>query len=120
MEFLTSLTTHFGRIARLAWLGRLLLLGLLCTALGMLAESWFENAGAAVFAFVFLWCACAISIQRLHDSGRSGWHMLAMIVPVIGPLWVSWLLIHKGDDGTNHYGPNPLTRRDYLQVDITK
>lgn len=120
MELLFTYAGRFGRIARATWLYRLLLLGMLCTALGMLAENMFGSSGAALFSFLFVWCASACSIQRLHDTGRSGWYMLSVLIPVLGPLFLLWLLLRRGNDGGNTYGPHPLMRRDYLQVDITK
>jgi hypothetical protein len=39
-------------------------------------------------------------------------------VPVIGALWLAWqLLLRKGSEGANPYGPDPLQRApDYLVV----
>lgn len=42
----------------------------------------------------------AILARRLHDVGRSGWHMF---IPVVSIIWVST----KGDVGENRYGPAP-------------
>lgn len=120
MDFLTSYTARFGRLGRAAWFARLALLGLLCCACGLLAEQLVGDGGAALFALIFVWCAGALSMQRLHDSGRSGWHMLAFLVPVLGPLWLLRQLLRDGDDGANVYGDNPRVHRDYLQVDIAK
>jgi uncharacterized membrane protein YhaH (DUF805 family) len=44
-----------------------------------------------------------IAIRRLHDTGRSGWHLLWYFT-VIGILWVLYLLIAKGDEGANAHG----------------
>ncbi|MBI1891922.1 MAG: DUF805 domain-containing protein [Burkholderiales bacterium] len=120
MEFLTHYIARFGRISRGTWLYRLIALGLLCTAFGMLAESLLGEIGAAVFAALFIWCAGAMSIQRLHDTGRSGWALLALLVPVLGPLWLLVQLLRRGGEGDNRFGADPMLRMDYLQVDISK
>jgi uncharacterized membrane protein YhaH (DUF805 family) len=120
MQPLTLYTVRFGRISRATWLARLSALALLCTAFGMLAEWAFGSAGAAVFAFVFAWCAAAVSAQRLHDRGFSSWWLLVLLVPLIGPIWIAYQLLREGDVGTNAYGDNPAVREDYLQVDIAR
>ena len=120
MQLLTSYTVRFGRISRGIWLGRIFGLALSCTAFGMLAEWAFGSAGAAAFAFAFVWSAAAVSAQRLHDRGRSGWWLLMLLAPVIGPIWLAWQLLRRGDAGANAYGDNPAVRGDYLQVDIAR
>lgn len=120
MQLLTAYTVRFGRISRATWFARLLALTLFCTAFGMLAEWAFASAGAALVAFVFVWCAAAVSAQRLHDCGVSGWWLLALLFPVIGPAWLAWQLLRRGEAGPNAYGDNPTVRDDYLQVDIAR
>jgi len=48
----------------------------------------------------------AVSVRRLHDTGRSGWWNLICLVPCIGLILIVWL---AGDSqpGSNQYGPNP-------------
>lgn len=48
-----------------------------------------------------------VSVRRLHDTDRSGWLVLLLLVPVIG--WLV-LLVWAAQDGTpahNRYGPSP-------------
>jgi uncharacterized membrane protein YhaH (DUF805 family) len=120
MEFLSSYAASFGRIARITWLYRLAGLGLACAAFGMLADAAVGPMGSALFAAVFLWCAGAATIQRLHDIGRSGHALLAMLVPILGPLWLLWQCLRRGQPGDNFYGHQPMSRLDYLRVDISK
>lgn len=49
----------------------------------------------------------AVSIRRLHDTGRSGWNLLWVLLPVIG--WIVLIVFYVGDSqpGTNQWGPNP-------------
>ncbi len=49
----------------------------------------------------------AVSVRRLHDVGKSGWMLLAALIPVIGPLWLLYLMITDSVPGPNPYGPNP-------------
>jgi len=48
----------------------------------------------------------AVSVRRLHDTGRSGWWNLIWLVPCIGLILIVWF---AGDSqpGRNEYGPNP-------------
>ena len=54
----------------------------------------------------FLIPQIAVSIRRLHDSGKSGWWLLAGIVPLIG-LILLFFMAQPGDEGPNDYGPDP-------------
>jgi uncharacterized membrane protein YhaH (DUF805 family) len=60
------------------------------------------------FSGLTLWISLALNVKRLHDRNRSGWFLLAGLVPIIGGLW---LLIEmgflKGTDGPNRYGESP-------------
>ena len=49
----------------------------------------------------------AVTIRRLHDTGRIGWWCLINLVPVVG--WIVFLIYMTQDSqpGTNRYGPNP-------------
>ena len=62
----------------------------------------------------------SLMARRLHDQARSAWWLLALLVPVAGPLLVTGLLFFaRGTQGENQYGGDPrLAGRDYLQVAI--
>lgn len=49
----------------------------------------------------------AVAARRLHDQGKSGWHMLFGLIPLIG--WIITLvwIFTPGDEGENYYGPDP-------------
>lgn len=109
-----------GRVERSLWLGRTLLLGLCCMAFALLAQQIIGETGGTLFALIFLWGALAIATQRLHDIGKSGTTLLLLLIPVLGPLWIVLLLCRPGVNGRNRYGNDPLSRLDYLRVDISK
>jgi uncharacterized membrane protein YhaH (DUF805 family) len=62
----------------------------------------------------------SLSVRRLHDQARVGGWLLALLVPVLGPLLiVSLLFVRRGTDGENQYGEDPrLVGRDYLTVAV--
>lgn len=50
--------------------------------------------------------AIAVSIRRLHDTGKSGWFVLISLVPFVGGIIL--LVFQLSDSGPdNQYGPNP-------------
>ncbi|WP_062265596.1 DUF805 domain-containing protein [Endozoicomonas arenosclerae] len=46
-------------------------------------------------------------ITRLHDMDRSGWLWLFLIIPVVNVLFLFWLSIGSGSEGSNSYGEQP-------------
>jgi len=56
--------------------------------------------------FVFI-PGIAVTVRRLHDTGRSGWWILIVFVPIIGGLVLLFFMIIEGEAGDNAYGPNP-------------
>ncbi len=53
--------------------------------------------------------ALALGARRLHDTGRSGWWLVASLVPLIGTLLLIWFFVQDSEHGENAYGPNPKT-----------
>jgi uncharacterized membrane protein YhaH (DUF805 family) len=49
----------------------------------------------------------AVTARRLHDTGRSGWWQLIMLVPLIGLIVLLVFLVMDSKPGDNEYGPNP-------------
>ena len=48
----------------------------------------------------------AAGVRRIHDSNKSGWHLLIGVIPLIG-LWVLVILAQDGSKGKNRFGPKP-------------
>ena len=48
----------------------------------------------------------AVCVRRLHDTGRSGWWYLLVLIPYIGGIALFIIFCLKSDDD-NKYGPNP-------------
>ena len=61
----------------------------------------------AVFMLGVLLPGLAVAVRRLHDVGKSGWFLLIALVPIVGPLYLLFLLISDSKPGENQYGPNP-------------
>ena len=57
----------------------------------------------------------AVTIRRLHDTGRSGWWVLLVFAIVIG--WIFLIIWYCEDSGPdNQYGPNPKGMTGYGAV----
>jgi len=68
--------------------------------------------GAPIFSIVvglgLLLPGLAVSIRRLHDTGRSGWWILIGLIPLIGFIVLIVFYVQEGDAGENEYGPPPI------------
>lgn len=51
----------------------------------------------------------AVTVRRLHDSGRTGWWLLLYFIPLIGPLTIFIFTVFDSEPSTNEYGDNPKT-----------
>jgi uncharacterized membrane protein YhaH (DUF805 family) len=47
----------------------------------------------------------AVSVRRLHDTGRSGWWLLITFVPVLGAIVFLYFMVLDSNPETNEYGP---------------
>jgi len=50
----------------------------------------------------------AVAVRRLHDAGKSGWMILLILVPIVGPIYILILLFFTDSQkGRNKWGENP-------------
>ena len=49
----------------------------------------------------------AVGFRRLHDTGRSAWWFLILLVPVVGAIVFLVWLCQDSKPGANQWGPNP-------------
>ncbi|RQS18043.1 DUF805 domain-containing protein [Burkholderia sp. Bp8992] len=69
----------------------LLLLGIICLA-----------------SLALLIPGIAVSVRRLHDTGRSGWFLLIALIPVVGGILLLVWMCSRGTDGPNRFGADPI------------
>ena len=60
-----------------------------------------------LYSLAILLPSLAVTVRRLHDTGRTGWWVLISLVPVIGGLILLIFMVLDSEPGTNQYGPNP-------------
>jgi uncharacterized membrane protein YhaH (DUF805 family) len=49
----------------------------------------------------------AVSVRRLHDTGRSGWWLLIGLIPLIGVIVLLVFMVQEGKSEGNDFGENP-------------
>ncbi|MGW0468814.1 DUF805 domain-containing protein [Streptomyces sp. NPDC003027] len=60
-----------------------------------------------IYTLAVLIPALAVSVRRLHDTGRSGWWILIGLVPLVGFIILIVFYASEGNQTENAHGPNP-------------
>ena len=63
--------------------------------------------GVNLYSLAVLIPGIAVTVRRLHDTGRSGWLSLIALIPIIGTILLLVWLVEDGHPGDNKYGQNP-------------
>ena len=117
MDTLLELFSFQGRVNRQRYLFHVILddlviftmLMTLVILAGAVGPGWIllPAIGVAVAGIV---AATAVTVKRLHDLNRPGWHWFGFMIPIYNIFLGFQLLFEKGTDGPNAYGPDPLQR----------
>ncbi len=107
LEVLQKYAVFSGRASRSEfWLFSLVhavILGVLATI--SLQAQWFIYV-YGLYALALIIPVLAVTVRRLHDTGRSGWWWFIGAIPVIG--WIILIVFLVGSsDHDNIYGPRP-------------
>ena len=94
-----------GRATRPQYWYFILFSMIISIALGIIevALGWGDEDGGiltGLYSLFILVPSIAVGVRRIHDSNKSGWWILL-------PFYNLYLLIRKGTDGENRFGPNP-------------
>jgi len=76
-------------------------------ALGTVPDGASTGLIGLVLALALFLPSLALTVRRIHDTGRSGWWVLILLVPCIG--FIAWLVfaLQASEEGANQWGPNP-------------
>jgi uncharacterized membrane protein YhaH (DUF805 family) len=61
----------------------------------------------SLYSLAVLLPSIAVSMRRLHDTGRTGWWILIGLIPIIGTIILLVYMFLDSQEGENKYGPNP-------------
>src|SRR4051812_37714261 len=75
----------------------------------MIVESILGLPGilSGIYSLALLIPSIAVTVRRLHDTGRTGWWWWLGFVPVIGIIVLLVFMALEGEPGQNGYGPDP-------------
>jgi len=87
------------------------LLMILLSFLSLLLRDSGNTVIVSVLCFIYLLAilvpGLAVTVRRLHDTGKSGWMILLCLIPIVGGIIVFVFTVLDSDPGPNQYGPNP-------------
>ena len=74
-----------------------------------IVEGAFGSPGilSTLYSFAVLLPGIAVSVRRLHDTGRSGWWLWISFIPLVGLIVLLIFVVQNGHPGANQYGQNP-------------
>lgn len=70
-----------------------------------------------IYSLVVLVPGLAVSVRRLHDTGRSGWWLLIGLIPFVGAIVLLIFTVSDSQPGPNRWGPNPKGQGANAAVD---
>jgi len=112
LKVLRQYADFAGRARRMEYWMFVLVNLLIGCALGILDSvlHWQTSFGygrlTGFYELVMLVPGLAVGARRLHDTGRSGWWQLLVLVPVAGVIVVIVFFALDGMRGANAYGPD--------------
>jgi uncharacterized membrane protein YhaH (DUF805 family) len=62
---------------------------------------------STIVSLALLLPSLAVSVRRLHDTGRTGWWCLIALVPLVGAVVLLVFDCQDSTPGDNQYGPSP-------------
>lgn len=77
-----------------------------------------DSPSANFYALCVCWLFCmafvvpswAVTVRRLHDTGKSGWLCLINFIPIVGFVWMLIVGCTDSRPSTNKWGKNPKGR----------
>ena len=79
---------------------------LFCFVVAVLLE-YVSSPVSWIFSLATLLPSLSVGSRRLHDMNKSGWLQLIWIIPILGWIYLIYLLAQPGEAGDNQYGCPP-------------
>ena len=74
-------------------------------------ERFTANGGGGIVGLIWILAtivpALAALVRRLHDTSRSGWWALMVLVPIAGAIVILVFTVQDSDSSENKYGASP-------------
>ena len=84
-----------------------IVLAVLDALLGTIQSGTQVGLLSGVFSLAMIVPSIAVAARRLHDTDRSGWWQLLVLIPLIGVIVLIVFLAQDTKPGENKYGPSP-------------
>ena len=110
IEALKKYAVFSGRARRKEYWNFALFVGIIYVVLAIIAGASKSSALFVLLGIFYLGIllpSLAVSVRRLHDTGRSGWWLLISVVPLVGAIVMLVFTCSDSQPGPNQYGPNP-------------
>ena len=62
---------------------------------------------SGLYSLAILIPSLAVTVRRLHDTGRTGWWLLIGLIPLIGAIVLLVFMLLDSQSGDNEYGASP-------------
>ncbi|MDO9008347.1 MAG: DUF805 domain-containing protein [Thiobacillus sp.] len=62
---------------------------------------------SGLYSLAILIPSLAVTVRRLHDTGRTGWWLLIGLIPLIGAIVLLVFMLLDSQPNDNEYGANP-------------
>lgn len=115
MTFGTSVTTCFnkyvnfqGRASRSEFWWFTLFVFLVYFIVIFIDDVTRQNIAQPIAGLVLFLPSLSVQVRRLHDTDKSGWWSLLVLIPLIGNIFLLIMCTFKGTPGTNRFGEDPL------------
>ena len=103
-------TNFSGRASRSEYWYFVLAYYILYIVLVVLGNAVSDGVGLALGSLLglgLLLPSLAVAVRRLHDTSHSGWWLFIVLIPLIGGLWLLYLMCVPSDPTDNQYGSCP-------------
>ena len=60
-----------------------------------------------IYSLAVILPGIGVTVRRLHDTNKSGWWLLIVLIPIIGAIVLIVFTVKDSDPGQNDYGENP-------------
>ena len=68
----------------------------------------FNEVFVNIVSVIFFIPSISVTVRRLHDLNKSGWWYLIYFLPLLGALYMLYLMVKKTQPDDNQYGPSLL------------